>query len=333
MPEIQEQVAENRTDARRLNGRFIDLPESANRNLTFARNEIEVSVTVEVYTRPLNNALISGHPNGSKHGSGHGEAGDVRGSWTKASTTTQSSLLVRGGRNAVRDALDGQEGALREAAVGTGTADTSVGDTALGSETGDTLAYGIRAGEANNAVRARANYLFAEDGLETADATEFGLLDETGRLLARAVTDAVDVTEEEELRVDVTLTFDGQGTGSSAFTTDGEAALADAMRAVGDVVGINEIAFGTGTTQATESDTALQTETFRKDALRTLDNERIQAEVVVTEQEPNSQPVDLAEVGVFDNSATPRLLWRVVFEPFEKDSGFGYRASVSFRIV
>lgn len=332
MPDIQEQVAENRTTGRRLNGRFIDLPETANRNLSFARNTIEVDVTVDVYERSLGNALISGHP-AAKHGSGRGEAGDVRGDWVKTSTTTQSAVLVRAGRNAVRDALNGEAGALREAAVGTSSTDADTGDTALGAETGRTLAYGVRSTEANNAVRGRSNFTFAEDGLEAADAVEYGLFDETGRLLARATTDAVDVTEEEEIRVDVTLTFNGSGTGNSAFTNDGEAALADAMRAIGDVVGINEVAFGTGTTDPAKSDSSLAMEEFRKTASRELDNERIKTRVLVTEAEPSSQPVDLTEMGVFDNSSTPRLLWRVTFDAVEKDSGFGFEASASYRIV
>jgi hypothetical protein len=332
MPDIQEQVAENRTKARRLNGRFIDLPETANRNLSFARNTIVVDVTVDVYKRGLGNSLISGHPD-PQHGSGRGEAGDVRGSWSKVSTTTQSSVLVRQGRNAVRDALDGQAGALREAAVGTSSGTAVTGDTALGSETGRTLAYGIRSTEVNNAVRGRANYGFSEDGLESSDAAEYGLLDESGRLLTHSTMDAVTVAETEELRVDVTLTFNGDSVGESAFTNDGEAALADAMRAVGDVVGINEIAFGTGTTTPSKSDTSLAAEEFRKNALRELNNERIKARVAVMEAEPTTQPVDLTEMGVFDNSSTPRLLWRVTFDAVEKDSGFGFEASASYRIV
>lgn len=332
MPDIQQQVAENRRDARRLNGRFIDLPETANRNLSFARNTIEVSVELEVYKRSLGSSLISGHPD-PQHGSGRGESGDVRGSWSKVSTTVTSALLVRDGRNAVRDALDGQAGALREAAVGTGGSEAVTGDSALSTETGRTLAYGVTSTEAHNGVRGRANFLFAEDGLVGTDAAEFGLHDETGRLLARATTDGVTVAETEEVRVDMTLTFEGSGTGNSVITEDGEEALAEAMRAVGVTVGLNEIAFGTGSTDPSKTDTGLEAREFAKYCGRDLDNEQITAVVNVAEAEPSTQPVDLTEVGVFDNAATPRLVWRVTMDTLEKTDSFGFRTSAGFRIV
>ena len=333
MPDIQEQVAENRTTGRRLNGRFIDLPETANRNLSFARNTIEVAVTaVEVYTRPLNNALVSGHPTGSNHGSGHGESGDQRGGWTLQQSTVNTEVFTRDGRNAVRDSLDGQTGGgFSLVVIGTGTGDAATGDTTLESKTGDTYTWGLK--DAGNEVRARSGFRFAEDGLESADLTEVGIVDGTGRLISRATIPAVSTTEEEEVRVDVTLTVSGSGTGNSVVTNDGEAAVADSIRATGEVVGINEIAFGTGTTDPAKSDSSLAAEEFRKTALRELDNERIKARVAVTEVEPNTQPVDLTEIGVFDNSGTPRLLWRVTFDALEKDSGFGFEASASYRIV
>lgn len=330
MPKITEQVAKNRESTRRLDGRFVDLPETANRNLSFARNSIEVVVTIDVYKRSLNDSLISGHPNPAQ-GSGRGVAGDVRGTWTQVSTSTQSALFVRSGRNAVRDALDGQAGAVREGAVGTGSTDAGVGDTTLAAETGSTLAYGVK--DSATVTRARSNYRFAEDGLGSTDAVEFGLKDETGRLLARVTTDAVDVAEDEELRVDVSLEVNGTGTGNSVITTDGEAAIADALRAIGDVVGINEIAFGTGTTAASKSDTGLETETYRQLAIRTLQNESIRAETVTDSSQPSGQPVDLTEIGVFDNSSTPRLIWRTTMDTLEKTDAFGFRTTVGFRIV
>jgi len=330
MPQITEQVAENRESTRRLDGRFVDLPETANRNLAFARNTIELSVTIEIYKRSLNDSLISGHPDPS-HGSGRGVAGDVRGSWSAVSTTTQSALFVRAGRNAVRDSLNGQGGAVREGAVGTSSTDASVGDTALVAETGSTLAYGIK--DSATVTRARSNYRFAEDGLGSTDAFEFGVKDETGRLLARLTTDAVSVSEEEELRVDVSLEVNGSGVGNSVITNDGEEAIADSLRAIGDVVGINEIRFGTGSTAASKSDSALEAEEYAQNALRKLQNEAISAETVTDSSIPVSQPVDLTEIGVFDNASTPRLLWRTTMDTLEKTDAFGFRTTVSFRIV
>lgn len=333
MPKIPTQVAENRESTRRLDGQFVDLPETPQIDLSFARNEIEVAVdSIEVYTRPLNDGLISGHPAGSTHGSGHGVAGEVSGAWSQQSVTVNSKEFVRSGRNALRDALDGQSGGtIREIAVGTGTAEASVGDTALGSETGRSIAYGVK--DAATKVRARANFGFSEDGLAGSDATEFGLFSKSGDLIARVVTDPITVTEEEELRVDITLTVTGTGVGNSVITTKGEERITDAIRDPGTAIGLNEIAFGTGSTDPSKSDTALATESFRKAAQRDLSNERIEASVRVDSSEPASQPETLTEIGVFDNASSANLLWRTVFDGRFKDDSYGFTATVGFRIV
>jgi len=330
MPQITDQVAKNRESTRRLDGRFVDLPETANRNLSFARNTIEVDVSIDIYKRSLNDSLISGHPD-NQHGSGRGVAGDVRGSWSLVSTTTQTALLVRSGRNAVRDALDGQAGAVREVAVGTDGTDAGVGDTSLGTETGSTVAWGVK--DSPTVTRARSGFRFAGDGLGSTDAAAYALKDETGRLLARVTTDGVTLAETEELRVDFSLDINGSGTGNSVITTDGEAAIADALRAVSDVVGLNELAFGTGSTTPSKSDSALASEEYDQLVLRNLSNESIEVEGVTDSSVPSTQPVDLTEVGVFDNSPTPRLVWRTTIDPLEKTDAFGFRTTVSFRIV
>lgn len=332
MPEIPTQVAKNREATRRLDGQFVDLPETAEIDLNFSRNEIEVAVELEVYTRPLNDDLISGHPAGATHGSGHGVAGQNAGSWSKETITVSTKEFCRDGRNAIRDALDGQStGAIREIAVGTGTADAAVADSSLGSETGRTIAYGVK--DASNEVRARANFGFSEDGLAGSDVTEFGVFSDGGSLLARVVTDPISVSEEEELRVDITLTITGTGVGNSVITNKGEERIADSIRTPGTAIGLNEIAFGTGTTDASESDTALGNEVLRKNALRETSNERIEASVKVLDTEPGSQPVTLTEVGVFDNASSANLLWRVVFDGQFKDSTYGFTATVGFRII
>lgn len=324
---IERQVAENRTGRRRLDGRFIDLPETADRNLSFARNVIEVEASIEVYTRSLNTGLYSGHPD-EAHGSGRGESGDLRGEWTLETETEESGLFAREGRNAVRDALTGEEGALAETAVGTDSTDAAVGDTDLGAETGRTAAYGVK--DESNVTRGRSQYLFDEDGLADEDAVEFALVAEDGRLLARLTTDDIDVDETEEIRVDISLTVTGEGTGNSVITDDGREAVADSIRSRGEVVGLNEIAFGTGDTDPEEDDTELDTEEYRRTCGRAVDNERITVDTKTPSAFPDSQPVDLTEVGVFDN--LDRLVWRVVMSSFEKTEDFGFRTTVSYRI-
>lgn len=333
MPQIPGQVAENRQATRRLDGQFVDLPETAEIELNFGRNEIRGEVeSAEAYTRPLNDSLISGHPEGETYGSGHGQAGDQRGGWTAKGITVQSSQFTRSGRNAVRDALDGQaSGSIREIGVGTGTSGAAVGDTALGSETGRAIAYGIK--DSATVVRARANFGFSEDGLGSQDVTELGLFSSGGDLLARVVIDPITVTEDEELRVDIALTFSGEGVGNSVITSKAEERVADAIRTPGTAIGLNEIALGTGTTDPTKGDTDLETEVLRKTVLRETSNERIEARIKVMDTEPNSQPVTLTEIAVFDNASPANLLWRVVFDGREKDDTYGFTASVGFRIL
>ena len=326
---IERQVAENREGRRRLDGRFIDLPETANRNLSFARNVIEVEVSLEIYTRSLATGLYSGHPS-EAHGSGRGEAGDLRGEWVLETDETVSALFVRQGRNAVRDALAGETGALAEAAVGTDETGASVGDSALGNETGRTSAYGIK--DESTVTRGRSHFLFAEDGLAAEGANEFALFDTEGRILNRLTTTTVNVGESEEIRVDISMEVTGDGTGNSVVTEDGREAIADSIRSRGVVIGLNELAFGQGETPPEETDTGLDDEVYRRTVGRERDNERITVDTNTPSAQPDAQPVDLPEVGVFDNADPPRLVWRVVMDAMEKTEDFGFGTSVSFRI-
>jgi len=330
MARIPDQVAENRESARRLDGQFVTLPETARINLNFARNTIEVAVSLDIYTRPLNTNLISGHPDGSQYGSSFGESGDARGAYSAKSITVQSKEWTKTGRDGVRDALNGEAtGAIREIAVGTGTAAAGTGDTALGTETGRTVAYGLK--DSSNVVRARGTFRFSEDGLGGSDATEFGLFSDGGDLLARVVTDPITVSEDEELRADITLTVTGSGVGDSEFTNDGEAVVADAIRSPGTVVGIAELALGTDDTSPSKSDSALGGEVLSKDTLREKSNESIEATIRVLASEPSSQPVTLREIGAKDNNGN--LLWRAIYEDRDKDESYGFDAGVGFRMI
>ncbi|AGM11218.1 hypothetical protein M197_gp53 [Haloarcula hispanica tailed virus 2] len=330
MPRIQDQVAENRRNVQRIDGRFIFVPDRRDQNLTFGRNSFEMDAEVEVYTRSLNDGLYSGHPD-PEHGSGRGVAGDVRGAWSLQEDVEVSTEWTRDGRNAVRDALAGETGSVDEIAVGTGSGDAAVDDTTLGAQTGSTFAYGIRSTEAFNAVRARANFLYSETGSGGLDPLEYGLFDASGRLMARITTSAVPVSNNEEVRVDITVTISGSGNGSSAITDDGETAVADSLQLEAQTIGLDEIAWGTGTTAATTSDTALETEVYRATCQRTKDLEVITVSAPQFESQPAGQPYDYTEVGVFDNQGN--LVWRTTMDPFEKTDNVRFTTSVGFRVV
>ncbi|AGC34504.1 hypothetical protein HVTV-2_gp136 [Haloarcula virus HVTV-2] len=323
---IQDQVAENRNQTRRLDAQFVNVSTQNDRNLTFTNNYIEVEVQVEVYQRDLGPSLISGHPDPS-HGAGRGEAGDQRTAWSQQSVTVSSEVLVRGGRNAVRDALDGSTGAVNQIGVGTGSDDPASGDTALTSETTKNFCWGQK--DSGNVTRARSSpFLFAEYG-DTVQ--EFGVFDQDDRLLERSVlSNLLDLTNEKELRVDVTFTFTGDAIGDAVITDDGETALADSIASVGSVVGLKEVNYGTGTTQPSESDTALAAEEIAKDCFRNLDAEQITTQAKLFDNEPNSQPVDLTEIGVTDNN--DRLVYRTLIKSFEKNSQFEVNTTIGFII-
>jgi len=331
MPRIQDQVAENRRGVQQIDGRFIFVPDRRDQNLTFGRNSFEMSLEVEVYTRPLNDSLVSGHPDGSQHGSGQGVSGDQRGAWTLQEDAEASTKWTRDGRNAVRDSLAGDTGAITQVAVGTSGSAAAVDDAALGAETGRTDAYGIRSTEAFNALRSRANFLFAETGESGLDPVEFGVFDSTGRLLGRVTTDAVAVGPSEEVRVDLTTTIQGGGNGSSAITDEGESAVADSLQLEAVTIGLDEMAWGTGTTAPTESDTSLGNEVYRATVSREKSLETITVSAPQFENQPAGQPYDYTEVGVFDNQGN--LVWRTTMDPYEKDENTRFTTSVGFRLV
>jgi hypothetical protein len=331
--EIPEQVAENRRDVTRLDGQFVSVPDRVQQNLRFERNTIEVEVTLEAYTRSLGSGLISGHPNGSQHGSGYGVSGDHRSGWSQVSTTTASSTWTREGRNAVRDALDGQQtGAIDGTAVGTGSGTAQPSDTALTARTGSTFAYGVK--DAANEVRARSQYLFSEAGDGSPDPQEFGLESGDGSLMARAtLSSAVTLGRSEELRVDLTATITGSSGTNKTVTSGGEAAIADSIQTQASTVGLAEIAWGTGSPTIDPSTSALANEVFRKSAARSLDLETIEVSAPQFEFEPSGQPYDYTEAAVVDNQG--RVVWLVDFssDPYPKDKNTQFTTTVGFRIV
>jgi len=330
MPDIQDQVAENRRGVQQIDGRFVFVPARRDENLSFGRNTIEMSVDVAVYTRGLGDSLVSGHPEAA-HGSGRGVAGDRRGAWTLQEDVAVSAAWTRDGRNATRDALAGTGGSIAGVVVGTGSAETSPANTSLATETGDTFAYGIRSGQSYNEVRARANFLFAETGRGGLDPQEFGLFDSSGRLLCRLTTGTVTVSSTDEVRVDITVTVRGSGNGTGVITEDGETAIVRALQLAGETVGLDEMAWGTGDTDPAKTETSLENEVYRANVERTTSLETITVSAPQFESQPSGQPYDYSEVGVFDNEG--RLVYRTVFDPFEKTDNVRFITSVGFRVV
>jgi len=323
---IDEFVSENRTNIKKIDATFVPVSGQGTQNLTFSNNEIAVTIGIEVSTRSLNDSLISGHPNGDVHGSGQGVSADQRGSWNTETSSVQSEDFTQDGRDSVAESLAGSETAfLRETAVGTGTSTAVPTDTALDSETDRTFAWAYEGNNPNETV-SESYFLFAEYGDQV---TEYGVYSGDGKLFNRVTTADIDPTLEEELQVKTTFAIEGDGVGNSAFTDDGEEVVARTLRD-SQIVGIQKIAFGDGAVLPQESDTSLVNELFAKTAQRNLGPESVTAQTVVFSGEPAGQPVDVAEIGVFDNN--DNLLWRIIIEDFEKNEDVEFDTFVTFRV-
>lgn len=323
---IEDSVAKNRSGRKRLESYSIEVSSDATRDYVFTGNTVEVTIGIEVYTRPLGDGLIVGHPDAS-HGIGRGQVGDFRGSWSLVTDTEQSAEFTKGGRESVIDALAGNLSGIAALLVGTGTGAAAVGDTALGSQTASTFAFGLK--DADPTTRARGQFLFAEYG-DTV--TEFGVEGRDGALMARATTSTVDPSNEKELKVGMTFTFEGNGIGDAVVTSAGEKAVADAIKLQGETVGLKEVAIGSGTTAPAKSDTSLETQIDKKNAARESTPETVRAYTKWYKSEPSpEQPVDVSEIGVIDNAGN--LVWRAVFDAFEKNDAFPFQGGATIRVI
>lgn len=324
-------IAENRQDIKQTTANFIEAAERQSIELSFGRNTIEVDVGVTVYKRSLDTALIVGHPDAA-HGIGEGEVGDQRaGSWTQVENSVSTAEFTRGGRTALRNALDGQTGGIEKAGVGTGTADAATGDTALGSLSAKDGATTVSAYKPD-AETARGIGVFHFHEHE-GSATEFALYNTDGTLICRLTLPSdISPTSTEEVKVEIDLSVDGTGIGDSVITNDGEEAMADALHDPSQNVGLNKIAIGTGSTTFSKTDSALTSETDRKTVIRDLEIEAIRAYTKWYKNEPSGLPTTFTEMAIFDNASTPRMVWATTFEGEEKTDGVPLRASVGFRL-
>lgn len=318
-------VSENRRATQRIDSTFIEVSTNRRKNMTFGVQEFGVPTSVEVYTRDLGNGLISGHPN-AKHGSGRGQSGDLRASWSLETDTEASEAFTVNGRNIIRDALDGDaNAAIAEIAVGSGSQDANEGNSAMQSETGREHAWG-KQGQFSNSTLAQASFLFHQYGDEIA---ECGVYSGTDDLFNRITFSTINPTKEQEVRIEVLFEVGGDGRGNSAITNDGRDAVAETIRSTDTPIGIERIAFGTDDTSPANNDSSLGNKIFDVIVERETNAEVVTAHAVVFKDEPSSQPVTLQELGAVDN--TGRLIWRAVFDSFEKKDDNEIEVYVSFR--
>lgn len=322
---IDQYVSENRQNLRRLDATFVSVSSRGRVTLDFGVSDFEIISTITLYRRDLNNSLVSGHPD-AKHGSGRGVAGDVRGSWTLETDTTESDEFTYDGADAVADVLTGDNtAAIDTVVIGSDGTTASSSDSGLHSEDGRRHAHHRGQGSASNTALVKAVLRFGDfDDV----AAEYGVIG-GGSLYNRLTTSDLQLSSHKELRVEIEMEVVGTGEGSSAITYTGEDTVAEAIRRTDKVIGLQEMAFGSGTSDPSKSDTSLDTEEFRRNVERLRDGSTVTAYTVVFEDEPSSQPVTFTEAGVFDNGGN--LLWRVEFDGIEKDSDIQLEAFAGFK--
>jgi len=327
--DIDRIVAENRKQIRKVGNRFIEVDSNRDRNLFFGPTVIVVDVGLDakVYKRSTGSQIVFGHPDESK-GFDRGTFGDDKGGWVEAgSDVSVDAEFTKEGRRAVVRALDGQEGRVFKSKAGTNDSDPQTSDDALTNVFA--VARVINDKPSSNELQSIGRH----DSVSwVGDPVEYGIVDESDRLLARVVVNGTwDIDPTDEVRLHVTLSFEGDGVGNSVFTNDGETAVRDAMADLYAATGPVEFAFGSGDTDFDKTDSSLTDEQFRKDCERNIDRDRIITRTHIFESEPSGiQPVDLSELAVFDGDG--RMLWATTFSQFTKRSNVGFNSESEFRI-
>jgi len=323
--QVDRYVAENRQRIRGVDRRFIEVDSNQNRDFSFGPSTVEAVVSIELYKRTTGGQIIPGHSEDA-HGFGRGTFGDDRGAWSSVTTTEASVEFTKKGREAVAEALNGEAGAVEEGVAGVDGTTASTGDTALGDERERVGVFATK--DDFRTVRTYATY-----GASTpTGVVEFGLVDGDGRLLCRVTIASQSIATDDELKANILVEFVGDGIGNSVVTNDGEEAVADAFKDPKSNVGPTEFGFGSGSTTFSKSDSALTTEEFRKACARELGRDFVIAKTHVYEDESGvTEPVDISEMAVFDNSG--RMVWATTMRQFTNTDSIGFNAESLIQVV
>lgn len=319
---IEDEVRQNRRTNRRVSSFFREPTPSQTTNLRFADVEVFVEVTASIYTRPLNDTLVTGHPD-AKQGFGRGTFGDNRGSWTQVATESDAEL-VKNGRNAIANAMSGAAEGIEQCQVGSGTSTPASSDASLDSGAGLADAFGVKNSGAD--VTGVGILRFAE---ATDTVSEFGLHAQDDDLICRGTLTTVDPAVDEEVKIEVTLTFTEDTTGSAAVTS--LVTFADSIASEAEAFGLKEMAFGTDGTNPTTSDSSLGSEVIRKEVGHNVGESTIRATTTIFKDEPGTQPHDIREVAIFDQDGT--MLWRLTFSAEEKDEEITMKGTTGVEVI
>lgn len=295
---IEDEIRENRESTTRALAADRQPAQDVEQSLSTASLPVEVEAAIELYTRPINDTLIVGHPD-APQGWGRGSVGDRRGAWTQQTSTT--AALTQNGREATAEALAGEDIVVD---------DVSVGDAVV-------RAFDID--ESADTTRLRSSFRF--DGTP-ATVDSVTLADNTARTVVSTSVSDVAADSQREIRVDISLTFTAD-TSDSAAVTD-IATAADAIRRTADAQ-LHDVALGTDSSQPAQSDSGLGSEVVRKGSRRVTIGSRSRAQTIIPQGEPGTQPHDITELGVYSQAGD--LVLRVVFGAETKDDRIRLRAA------
>lgn len=321
---IEEFIASNDQDTKRINNTLVQLDTERQRRLTFTRITITMNIEIEALeTRGLGNSLISGHPD-PEHGSGRGEGGDHRGGWSEQALSNITATFVIDGRNIVSEALNGVQGKeLSEMGIGEGARVASPADTQLVEPTETRFGW-TEAGDNGNETDFTSQFLFAD----VSQPSELGLFSSDGELYGRVTFDQF--TSNQEIRISSTINVEGATPGNSVVTNDGRAAIAESIRSTDSPIGIENIVFGSSDTLPDQTDSSLGTEEFSQIGERSTGSQNITIQSIIPESTPSTQPVNINEIGVETN--TGLLVWRTTLDTVEKTDELAMTTLVSFDI-
>lgn len=289
--EIADEINANRQQiGRALAGDRIATP-SQSIDLTLSPIPVSVSATVDIYTRPVNDTALVGHPDDG-NGWGRGRVGDYRGDWTQQESVTGE--VTRDGRQAIADALVTGTPRLSGSAAGLGVVD----------------AFGLD--DSTTTTRSRASFLFNQSP-DTVSSVDVRTSD--GRVVAEGSLSGVAAGSQTEVRVDVTLSFaDASRSASETVRVD---VIADALRTrKRETITLAAAAF--------VADTGTSTVPVRKNAATQARGASAVAESVLFRSEPNDQPADIILFGVLDNNGD--VVTGTEFSPQEKTDRLRIRA-------
>jgi hypothetical protein len=307
--QAEDEIARNRRETRKLTTYFEEPIPQGTVSLAFSSIAVETVVAIDVESRDVNETLISGHPDASQ-GSGRGESGDNRGSWS--TDGSESGTVTSEGREVHAEALAVGDVTVDESQLGTGAGSEAVYTSALDDETGTAYAwYDVGASDASSLIS-----IFTTDGVPLS-LTEFGLFDDEGRLVSVANAEsAITLDSTTEVRLTTTLSYSGDDAAEDTAVTAVDEISEVIVRPEFATV-IDSIEIGSDDTAPAATDSGALTPLLEKRATRELNADTVTAFMVVFESEPSSQPVDVTEMALI--SADDVALTRRVFESEEKD--------------